>query len=140
MIGSYASAGTSIPGLSSGGTDIGSWEVVAHGSVILLPLCEGLVIGKVVNKNKLEIPREIIVEPIGLGTPGAYVARVASRVYTQEEVYQLQGLKERPLVKSGTSENLNREELNIVRPAEAIGSCHYRTAPTKLLCIVSLKY
>jgi hypothetical protein len=50
-IGSYASAGTSIPGLSSGGTDIGSWEVVAHGSVILPPLCEGLVIGKVVIKR-----------------------------------------------------------------------------------------
>jgi hypothetical protein len=34
---------------------------------------------------------------MGLGTPGAYVARVASRVYTQEELDNLQGPEERHL-------------------------------------------
>ena len=38
------------------------------------------------NDLGLYVLRDVLVEPVGLGTPGAYVARVASRVYTQEEL------------------------------------------------------
>jgi hypothetical protein len=67
-------------------------------------MSEGLVIGKI---DGVKLPREILVEPLGLGTPGAYVARVASRVLTSGELEKLKGLEDGCLGgnnrKSGTS-------------------------------------
>jgi hypothetical protein len=71
-----------IPGLNSGGSDIDSWRVVAHGPIDLPPLSERITIGRIEKYSGADLPQEIV-EPMGLGTPGAYVARVASRVYTQ---------------------------------------------------------
>ena len=42
-------------------------------------------------------------EPVGMGTPGAYVARVASGVYTREELYALGDLEGRSERNSGSS-------------------------------------
>jgi hypothetical protein len=91
--------------LSSGGTDIGSWEVVAHGSVILPSLCEGLVIGKIIKKKKLESPREIVVEP----------------------------------KKSGTSGNLNRKELNIVKASGDDRAMSLQNSPNSTVSYCVLK-
>jgi hypothetical protein len=71
------SAGIPIPESSPGGPDIDSWSVVAHGPIVLPPLPEGLVIGKIEKYNTANLPGKILDE-----TPGAYVARVASRAYT----------------------------------------------------------
>jgi len=35
-------------------------------------------------QRSLELQREVLVEPAGIGVPGAYVDRVASRVYNRE--------------------------------------------------------
>jgi hypothetical protein len=78
-----ASGETPIPGLSQGGSDSDRWEVVASGPVVLPPLSQGIVVGKPRCKEKLDIPQKILLEPVRIGTPGAYVARVASRVYTR---------------------------------------------------------
>jgi hypothetical protein len=43
------------------------------------------------------------VEPVGIGTPGAYVARVASGVYTREELDALGDLEGRSERNSGCS-------------------------------------
>jgi hypothetical protein len=75
-----------IPGLRLGGPDIDSWSVVAHGPIVLPLLSEGLVIRKIKKYNRANLPREILVKLIGLGMPSVYVARMASRVYTQEEL------------------------------------------------------
>jgi hypothetical protein len=52
-------------------------------------LSEGLVIGKIAKNNGVDLPREVLIEPLELGTPGAYIARVASRVLTSEELGKL---------------------------------------------------
>ena len=81
-IGPKAFVGKPIPGLSSGGPNIHDWDVVASGPVTLPPLSEGIVVGKMRGRCSLDIPQEVLVEPAGIGMPGAYVARVVSRVYT----------------------------------------------------------
>jgi hypothetical protein len=69
-----------LPGLNSGGSNNGCWNVVALGSVAIPPLSEGLVIGKIKGNYGGDLPGEVLIEPLGLGTPAAYMARVASRV------------------------------------------------------------
>jgi len=83
--GPKASVGTPIPGLSPGGADIRVWDVVASGPVVLPPLSQEIVMGKMRGKDSIDVLREVLIEPVGVGTPGAYVARVASLVYTREE-------------------------------------------------------
>jgi len=60
-------------------------------------------VGKIRGKDNLDVPREVLVEHFGIGTPGAYVARVASGVYTREELDALGDLEERLERKSGSS-------------------------------------
>lgn len=60
---------------------------------MLPPLSEGLVIGKTEKKYSDDLPGEVLIEPLELGTPGAYVARVASRVLTAEELDELKALE-----------------------------------------------
>jgi hypothetical protein len=108
-----ASVGTPIPGLSSGGSDIRSWEVVASGPVDLPLLSQGIVVGKMRKKGNLGVPWEVLVEPVGLGTPGAYVARVASRIYTQREIGTLGDLGERSDKKTRSSRDKSDGELNV---------------------------
>ena len=98
-----ALVGTPIPGLNSGGPDILDWDVVASGPVVLPPLSQRIVIGKMRGWSSLKVPREVLVEPVGIGTPDAYVARVASRVCPREETDGLSDLEERSDSKSGTS-------------------------------------
>jgi hypothetical protein len=43
-------------------------------------------VGKMRGTSSSDVSREVLVELEGIGTPGAYVARVASRVYTHEEL------------------------------------------------------
>ena len=81
-----------IPGSNPGGVAIDSWNVVALGSVMLPPLSEGLVIGRIEKNHQEVLPGDVLIEPLGLGTPGAYVARVASRVMTAEELDELKAL------------------------------------------------
>ena len=102
---------TPIPGLNSGGSDIRDWDVVASGPVVIHPLSQGIVVGKMRGRSSLEVPREVLVEPVGIGTPGAYVARVSSRVYTREEIDGLRNLEERSESKSGTR-GVKSEEVN----------------------------
>jgi len=101
--GPKASVETPIPGLISGGSDICCWDVVASGPVILPPLSQGIFVGKIRGKNNLDVPREVLVEPVGMGTPGAYVARVASGVYTRKELDALGDLEGRLERNSGSS-------------------------------------
>ena len=54
-----ASVETPIPGLSPGGYDSDRWEVVASGPVVLPPLSQGIVVGKLRCKEKLDIPQDI---------------------------------------------------------------------------------
>ena len=54
----------------------------------------------------------MLVEHVGLGTPVAYVAQVASRVYTREEIDTLGDLEERSVRKSGTSGDKYVREVN----------------------------
>jgi hypothetical protein len=61
-----------LPGSNSGVSNNGSWKVVALGSVVLPPLSEGLVIGKIKGNYGGDLPGEVLIVPIGLGTPGAY--------------------------------------------------------------------
>jgi hypothetical protein len=68
--------------------------VVALEAVVLPPLSEGLIIGKIKGNYGVDIPGEVLIEPLGLGTPGAYMARVVNRVLTSEEVETLRGRKE----------------------------------------------
>jgi hypothetical protein len=89
----WAGRNTHSRGLSPGGPDNDCWNIVALGSVVP-PLSEGVVIGKIEKYNRVHLPREVLAEPLGLGTPGAYVARVASRVLTSEELEKLKGLEE----------------------------------------------
>jgi hypothetical protein len=91
-----------IPELSPGGPEIDCWNVVAHGSVVLPPLSEGLVVGKIEKYDGVDSPREGLVEPLQLGTLGVYVARVASRVLTSEELEKIKGLEEGCLGKENT--------------------------------------
>jgi len=93
---------TPIPGLNSGDSDIRDWDVVASGPVVHPPLSQGIVIGKMRGRGIHEVPREVLVDPIGIGTPGAYVARVASPVYTREEMGGLSDIEETSESKSGT--------------------------------------
>jgi hypothetical protein len=120
-------AEVSIPGLSPGGTDFDCWSVVALGSAVLPPFSEGLVIGKIEKYNGVDLPREVLIEPLGLGTPGAYVARVASRVLTSEELERLKGLEEGCLGQEngekGTHEQVESD--NGVRAARQGNSARY---------------
>jgi hypothetical protein len=54
-------------------------------------LSQGIVIGKIIKMKNVGIPQEILFEPIELGTPGAYVASVASNVYSRAELDGLWG-------------------------------------------------
>ena len=65
------------------------------------------------NKKNLNVPREVLVEPVGRGTPGAYVAPVASRVYTQEELVTFGDLEERSERKIGNSRDKSNGEVNV---------------------------
>jgi hypothetical protein len=91
--GSEAPVGTLVPGLSSGGSDIGGWDVVASGSVAFSPLSQGIVVGKMRSRGNMVAPRETLVEPVSIGTPRAYVARGVSRVHTQQELDVLEDLE-----------------------------------------------
>jgi hypothetical protein len=66
--GPKAPVGTPIPGLSSGGSDIGGWDVV------LPPLSQGIVVGNMRGRSNMDVPREVLMEPVRIETPGAYVA------------------------------------------------------------------
>jgi hypothetical protein len=55
-----------------------------------------LIIGKIVKKKYDNVPRELLVEPVEIGAPGAYVARVLSKVYTERELDELQGVGDLP--------------------------------------------
>ena len=105
--GTDACEGIPIPGLSPGGTDIRDLDVLASGPVVIPPMSEGIVVGKIRGRDSLAISREVLVEPAGIGMPGAYVARVASRVYTREE---LDGLSAR--VARDVGRVYTREELD----------------------------
>ena len=82
---------------------------MASGPVVLPPLSQGIV-GKMRGRSNLDVPLEVLVEPVGIGTPGAYVAQVASRIYSREEI-------------DGSGDN-----------------CHYRPVQATLPGIVSLRY
>jgi len=84
---------------------------VATGPVVLPPLSKGLVAGKIRDRSSLEVPWEIFVEPVGIGRPGAYVTRAASRGYTREEADGLSDLGERSESKSGSC-GVKSEEVN----------------------------
>jgi hypothetical protein len=60
------------------------WNVVAQEPIVIPPLSEGLVIGRIEKGNGVGLPREVLIEALRLGTPGAYVARVTNRVFLQE--------------------------------------------------------
>jgi hypothetical protein len=49
-------------------------------------------VGKIRRTGNFDGPREVLVDPVGLGTPGACVARMASRDYDQGELGTLSGL------------------------------------------------
>ena len=53
-------------------------------------------------------------EPVGIGTPGAYVPRIASRVYTQEELDDLGNLEERSERKAGANRDKYDGEVNAI--------------------------
>ena len=67
------------------------------------PHSHGILVGKIRGKDNLDVPREVLVEPFGIGTPGVYVAQVVSGVYTREELDALGDLEERLERKSGSS-------------------------------------
>jgi hypothetical protein len=102
------------PGLSPGGPDIDGWNVVAQEPIVIPPLSEGLIKGKIEKSNGVDLPQEVLIEPLGLGTPGAYVARVASRDFTPGELEELRSLDGGYLGgsdrKSGTSGNSERAD------------------------------
>ena len=50
------------------------WEVVVSGPVVLPPLSQEIVVWKMRNRNNFGVPLEVLAEPVGIGTPGAYVA------------------------------------------------------------------
>jgi transposase InsO family protein len=101
--GPKAPVGTPTPGISRGRADVVSWEVVASGPVVIPPLSQAIVVGKIKRGSIRDVPREVMVEPVSVGTPGAYVARVVSQVYTRSELDELKGLEVRPNRKHGTS-------------------------------------
>ena len=68
--------------------------------------------GKMRGKDSLYVPREVLIEPVGVGTPGAYVARVASRVYIRQEIDTLGDLEERSERKAGTTGDTFVREVN----------------------------
>ena len=84
---------------------------MASGPVVIPPMSEGIIVGKIRVRFSLAISQEVFVEPEGIGTPGAYVARFASRVYNGEELDGLSDPGERSERKSGTSGN-ESEEVN----------------------------
>ena len=110
--GPKAPVGTPIPWLSSGGSNIRGWDVVASGPVVLPPLSQGIVVGKMRGRNNLDVSWKVLVKPVGMGTPGAYVALVASQVYTQEELNILGDLEERSERKTDTSRNKSEGEVH----------------------------
>ena len=112
ITGPKASVGTPISGLSPGGSNIRGWDVVASWPVVRPSLLQGIFVGKMRGRNNLDVPQEVLVEPVGIGTPGVYVARVASCVYTQEELDTLGDLKERSERKTGTSRDKGEGEVN----------------------------
>jgi hypothetical protein len=68
--------------------------MVALESVIVPPLPEGLVIGKLKGNYGVNLLGEVLIEPLGLGMLGAYMAWVASQVLMSEELGKLKGQKE----------------------------------------------
>jgi hypothetical protein len=89
--------------LISEGYDIRGWDVVASGPVVLAPLSQGVCVCKIRGKDNLDVPREVLVETVGIGTPEAYVARVANGLYTREELDAVGDLERRSERKSGSS-------------------------------------
>jgi hypothetical protein len=83
-----------LSGSNSRGMTNDCWDVVALESVILPPHAEGLVIGRLKGYKGEKLPGEVLVEPHELGTPGAYVARVVSRVLSLTELRELRGQRE----------------------------------------------
>jgi hypothetical protein len=116
-------------GSNSGGTNNGCWHVVAFESVILPPHSEGLVIGKIKGYNDKELPGEVLVEPLELGTPGAYVARVMSRLLTSRNLSELKGQRKDCRVSKikeiGTDVNLNK--VDRVKTDQQDGNVRYCT-------------
>jgi hypothetical protein len=49
--------------------------------------------GKIENNNGVNLAEEVLIELLGLGTPGAYVARVVSRVLTSDELAEMKGIE-----------------------------------------------
>jgi hypothetical protein len=104
---SQAKAEMSTPKLSSRGTDTEYWNVVVFESVVLPPLSEGLVIGKIESRLGTDVSGEVLVEPRGLPTPGAFGARVLSRVLNPME---LRELRSHEVDGSGTQEDESTRE------------------------------
>jgi hypothetical protein len=50
--------------------DSDRWELMASVPVVLPSLSQGIFVGKLRSRNKLDIPQEILVEPTGIGLPG----------------------------------------------------------------------
>jgi hypothetical protein len=73
------------------------------------------VIGRIERKNWADLPGEVLIEPLGLGTPGAYVARVVKRVLTVGELDKLKGLEGDCLGRN--------EEKSGTREVKAVMSC-----------------
>jgi hypothetical protein len=100
---------------------------VALGSVVLPPLSEGLVIRKIKGDFGGELPGKVLIEPLGLGTPEAYMARVANRVLTSEELSELkeerEGCLNRDKNEIGTYEQC--KEVNRVMNGQQDDSARY---------------
>jgi hypothetical protein len=99
-------------------------------------LSEGLVTGRIEKSDGVELPREMLVEPLGLGTPGAYVARVASRTFTPGELEELRSLDEGYLGGSnretGTSGNSERaDKVMTVRKGNGARYCVLKVLNTR---------
>ena len=74
MTGPEASVGTPIPRLSLRASDIRGLDIAASGLVVVTQLSQGVVVGKRRVWNNVDVPQEVLVEPVEIGMPGAYVA------------------------------------------------------------------
>jgi transposase InsO family protein len=109
---------------------------VAQEPIVIPPLSEGLVIGRIERSKGVELPQEVLIEPLGLGTPGAYVARVASRVLTPGELEELRsldgGYRGGNKRKYGTGENSKRiDRVMTVRKGTGARYCVLKVLNTR---------
>ena len=123
--GTKASGRTPLPGFNWAGSDISDWYVVVSGPFVLPPLSQGIFAGKMMGRSNLDVPREVLVDPVGIGTQRAYVARVASRVYTQE-LDTLGDLEERSERETCTSRDKSEGEVNFDEVSRDGKNCNYR--------------